>query len=153
MFGRGGCGPGRGRMKFMMGGGGGPFRHFMGGRGLLEGIDLSDQQVELIAELKQRSFGKMAHGGVDMMELRHQLFRELGKAEIDKAKINEIKTKIKEQKALMTDMMIDNITAFAEILTPEQRKKVRIKKIRQFLGSGDMDDDDEHHDRPFRDRD
>lgn len=141
-------------MKFMMGMGGGPFRHFLAGRGWLEGIDLSDEQVEQIAELKQRSFSKMAHGGVDMMELRQQLFRELGSANIDKAKINEIKGKIKEHKAAMTDMMIDNITAFAEILTPEQRKKVRIKKIRQFLGSGDMDDDDHPHPgRPFRERD
>lgn len=149
MFGR-GCGPGGpggrgGRGNFMAG----QVRHWFGGaRSFLEGIDLTDQQIEQIAELKQQSFSKMGHGRVDMMELRHQLFRELGGTTIDRSKINEIKAKMKEHKAAMTDLMIDNMTAFAEILTPEQRTKVRLKKIRQFLGSEDDDHDHPHHHGP-----
>ncbi len=148
MFGRGNCGPkGRFRAKFM----GGPFADlFAGGMGsLLEGIELADEQIEQIAELRHQSFAKMAHGRVDMMEARHQLLRELAKPQIDRAKINELKEQIKEQKAQMTDMMIDKVTSFAEILTAEQRKKLKLKRIRQFLGSGFAEGhehgEDHHH--------
>ena len=152
MFGR-GCGPGgrgggpRGRMMA------GPFRHWFGGmRSLLEGIDLSDQQIEQIAELKHSSFSKMGHGRVDMMELRHHLMQELAEANIDRAKLADIKAKMKQHKSDMTDMMIDNMTAFAEILTPEQRKMVKLKKIREFLGSDDHDHDHDHgHDHESHD--
>lgn len=153
MFGKGGCGPGgRFRAKFMMGG---PFRHmgwFGGARHFLSGIDLTDEQIEQIAELKHKSFSKMGHGRVDMMELMQELFRELGKPKIDRARVLEIKDKIKEKKAAIADLMFDNMLDFAEILTPEQRKKIRIKKIRQFLGSDDEPDDDDEppqHRREF----
>ncbi len=140
MFGACGGPPGgRGRGRFM----GGFFRHlpwFGGGHDLLDGIELNDEQIERIADLKHRSFSKMGHGKVDMMDLMQALFKEMGNANIDKNKVEELRGRLKEHKAAMTDLMIDNMLAFAEILTPEQRKKIRIKKIRQFLGS-----DDEHH--------
>ena len=157
MFGSGGCGPGpggpRGRFKFA-----GPLRHlpmFGGARGAwLEGIDLTDEQIEKIAELRQKSFSKMAHGRVDKMELTQALFRELGSQNIDKSKIAELKGKIKEHKATMTELMVDNMLAFAEILTAEQRKKIRIKRIRQFLGTEDHEHehDHEHHEHEHRHR-
>jgi Spy/CpxP family protein refolding chaperone len=135
MFGNCGCGPPwRPRGKFIEG----VLSHlpWFGNPGSwLEGIDLSDEQIEKIAELKHQSFSRMAHGRVDKMELMHALFKELGNQQIDHVKVAELKNKIKEHKATMIDLMIDNMVAFAEILTPEQRKKIRIKKIRQFLGS------------------
>lgn len=152
MFGR-GCGPGpRMRAKFMMGG---PFRHlgWFGAKRLLAGIDLSDDQVERIAELKHKSFSKMAHGRVDMMELVQQLFRELGKPTIDRARATELKNKIKEHKAAMADLMFENMVEFAEILTPEQRKRIKIKKIRQFLGADTDEEDFDEHEHHHHDHD
>ena len=135
MLGRGNCGPGGGsRGRFMMAAG----RHFpwLGvGRAMLADIDLSDEQMEQISELKQTSFAKMAHGRVDKMDLMQALFRELGKPEIDKNKIAELKEKIKAHKASMSEMMVDSMLSFAEILSAEQRKKIRMRRIRQFFSS------------------
>lgn len=132
MFGR---GPGRGKGRFM---GGGPGRHWLEDTSmLLQGIELSDEQLEKMADLRHRGFSKMGHARVDMMELRQQLLRELGKETLDKSQINALKAKIKEHKSQITDLMIDQMTEFAEILTPEQRKKIRLRKIRHFMGAGE----------------
>ena len=109
-----------------------------GGRfwaGALQGLDLTDAQVEQIAELKGKSFSKFGHSKIDMFELHKELFKELGQANIDRTKVNALAHKIKEQKSQVTDLMIENMLAFAEILTPEQRKKMRTNRIRQFLGT------------------
>lgn len=149
MFGECGCGPHRhGRGRFIEA----ALRHlpwFAGARSFLDGIDLSDEQIEKIADLKHESFAKMAHARVDKMEMMHTIIKELAKPKIDRALIEELKGKIKETKTSMVDLMVDNMVAFAEILTPEQRKKIRIKRIRDFL----MPDEDEHgcehpHDHP-----
>ena len=130
MFDNCGCDPpGRGRGKFIEG----ALRHlpwFGGPHSFFEGVDLTDEQIEKIADLKHESFSRMAHMRVDKIELMHGIFKELGSARIDRAKVAELKTRLKEQKASMVDLIVDNMLAFAEILTPEQRKKLRIKKIR-----------------------
>jgi Spy/CpxP family protein refolding chaperone len=152
MFGNCGCGPPwRGQGRFFER----ALSHlpwFGGPRSWLEGIDLSDEQIEKIADLKHESFSKMAHGRVDKMTLMHAVFKELGSQKINHEKIAELKGKVKENKAMMIDLMIDNMLAFAEILTPEQRKKIRVKKIRQFLGSDDEEGgppcDHPHHHPP-----
>lgn len=134
MFGR---GPGRGKGRFMAGGPG-QMRHWMAEAGaFLQGIDLSEEQIEKIAELKHRGFSKMGHARVDMMELRHQLLQELAKEKIDRAQIDTLKSKIKEHKSQMTETMIDHMTEFAEILTAEQRKKIRLRKMKEFMGASD----------------
>ncbi|MBX9686849.1 MAG: Spy/CpxP family protein refolding chaperone [Candidatus Obscuribacterales bacterium] len=135
MFGAGDSGPDGGpRFGAFFGAPGG-----FAGRHFLEGLELSDEQLEQIIDLKQKSFSKMAHARVDKMDLMQQIMRELGKPTIDRKKIAELKEKLKNQKALMIDSMIENMTEFAEILTAEQRKKVRLKKIRHFLQGIDKD--------------
>lgn len=150
MFGKGGWGPGR-REKFKMTGHG-PMHHmpwFGAMRHLLGGIDLSDQQVEKIAEMQRGSFAKMAHTKIDMMETMQQLFAEMAKPEIDRAKATQLKDKIKELRAAMSDLMFENMITFAEVLSPEQRRKIRMKKIRQFLGADEnfeLDESSHYHD-------
>lgn len=112
--------------------------------GFLHGLELSDEQVERIAELKQKTFSKLAHGKIDLLESRKQLLRELSGATIDRNKINAIVEQIKKQKSEITDLMVGNMVALAETLTPEQRQKARINKIRHFLGlaPADAEEDD-----------
>jgi Spy/CpxP family protein refolding chaperone len=100
----------------------------------LQGLDLSDEQIDRIAEIKAQSFSKLAHAKIDIFELKKQVFKELGSATIDRNKINSIVQKIKEQKSQLADLMVGNMIALAETLTPEQRKKLRRNKIRHFLG-------------------
>lgn len=106
---------------------------FGGGRFLKE-IELSDEQLEKVAELKEESFGKFAHARIDGMQLHQKLFKELGKENIDKEKVKALAKEIKEQKSAVTDLMVDNMLAFAEILTPDQRKKIKMKGLRHLLG-------------------
>jgi Spy/CpxP family protein refolding chaperone len=115
-------------------------------RNFLAGIDLSDEQVEKIAEMQRGSFSKMAHTKIDMMESMQQLFAEMAKPQIDRARAAELKDKVKELRAGMSDLKFENMITFAEILTPEQRRKIRMKKIRQFLGAEEhMDFDESAH--------
>jgi Spy/CpxP family protein refolding chaperone len=147
MFGMGGCGSGPGFGRFMGRHGRGQAEG--GGRGgrfwasALQGLDLNDLQVEQIAELKGKSFSKFGHGKIDMFELHKELFKELSQSSIDRKKVSALSQKIKEQKSQMTDLMIENMLAFAEILTPEQRKKMRTNRIRQFLGTDEQVHDEE----------
>jgi Spy/CpxP family protein refolding chaperone len=109
----------------------------------LQGLDLSDEQVERIAELKGKTFSKLAHSKIDLLESRKQLLRELTGATLDRNKINAIAEQIKKQKSELTDLMVGNMVALAETLTPEQRKKARINKIRHFLGLEPADGEEE----------
>ena len=109
--------------------------------GGLRGLDLSDEQVEKTAELKQKCFRKFAHAQIDGMELHSELAKELGNATIDKAKVSTIVQKIKDHQSAMTDSMVENMLSLAQILTPEQRKQLRTDKIRHFLGLDDHDRD------------
>lgn len=148
MFGRGPCDPGR---KPGMGPPGPPRRgRFEGERGprfgpmeLLKGADLNDDQIQKIAELNGENFLKCGHARLDMMALRKQLLQELSGESVDPAKVKAVAEKIKAQKALLTDLMVDNMLAFANVLTPEQRKRVRINRIRQFFGLMEPEDDEE----------
>jgi len=133
------AGPFMGRMPWLDGGFGGRF----GFGPLLEGLQLEDDQIERLCELKERSGGKFAHARVDMLELHAQLFKEIGSKNIDKKKVADIATKIKEHKSFLTDLMVENMLAFADVLTPEQRRKVRVNRLRQFLGADQPDETEE----------
>jgi Spy/CpxP family protein refolding chaperone len=137
MFGKGGCGGGHEHRGPL--GGGGPF----GGIGaLLRGLDLTDEQVLKIGEIKGAAFGKIAHGKIDLMELKKDLFKELLKPQVDKNKVREVAQKIKEHKAACLDSLLEHVISFSEILTAEQKKKLQLNKIRGFLNIDEPDDDE-----------
>jgi Spy/CpxP family protein refolding chaperone len=148
MFGNSECG-GSGSHGPWGGGGHSKGGHFgqHGGKcgpgGMLQGLDLSDEQVLKIAELKGGTFSKMAHAKIDLMELKKEIFRELIKPQVDKKKVQSVAQKIKEHKSACMDSMLENMIAFSEILTAEQKKKLQLNKIRQFLGLEEPDEDDE----------
>lgn len=113
-------------------GGHGPFGHI--GAEFLHDLDLTDEQVEKIAELKADGMGEgmrmMAEGG---QAFKH-LMRELMKEDLDKEKVKEAHKKLQEHKIKMGDAMLERALTFAETLTPEQRKKLKRSTMRRFLG-------------------
>ena len=145
MFGKGQCGgqPGFAGAHFgkqgggFGGGWGGPGGH--GPMAMLQGLNLTDEQVLKIAEIKGGAFFKMAHDKIDIMALKKQAIKELLNPQVDKAKVRELANQIKEKKSQCMDQMLENIIACSEILTPEQKKELKINKIRCFLGLGDSD--------------
>jgi Spy/CpxP family protein refolding chaperone len=137
-------------------GGGGPWRGGRGGRGgkcgpggpggmgaLLHGLDLTDEQLLKIAEIKGGTFTKMAHAKIDLMEMKKEIFRELLKPQVDKKKVHAVAQKIKDHKLACMDTMLENMIAFSEILTPEQKKKIQLNKIRSLFGLEEPEEDED----------
>ena len=85
------------------------------------GVELSDEQVEKLAEIKGEGFFKFAEQGVGMMPQVREFVRHLSKSEIDKDKVRAIHKEIQAKRNQMGDQFVENIMAIAEVLTPEQR--------------------------------
>jgi Spy/CpxP family protein refolding chaperone len=132
--------PFAGRMGKHGGGFGGHGQHQGGGfggffcAGFLDDLELTDEQVERIAEIKAEGMGEglllMAQGGKQFK----QLMRELSAENINKDKVKEAHKALQEHKTKMGDMMLDRALTFAETLTPEQRKKLKRLAMRRFIG-------------------
>jgi Spy/CpxP family protein refolding chaperone len=136
-------GEGRGRRggaPMGFGGGFGPppfarMLHLFGGSGsFLRGLNLNDEQLERIAELKLATMRQHMQMRLSMSALMKDMVKELSNDPIDKAKVKEIGKQIQTQKMQAGDEFFDRIISFAEVLTPEQRKAMRMKAIKSFLG-------------------
>ncbi len=114
-----------------------------GGGSFLKDLDLSDEQLEKIAELKVQGMGHFSQLKSSMGTLMSQMMRELSQDQIDKVKVREIGKQIQECKSKAGDEFMERIITFAEVLTPEQRKKVRMKAIKRFLGVGSHESDED----------
>lgn len=154
MFGKGECGGPAGKAGWggpggfgKFGGPGGPGGWAGPGGGgplaMLRGLDLTDEQVLKLAEIKGGAFFKMAHNKIDIMQLKKQVMKELLNAPVDKAKVRELANQIKEKKSLCMEEMLENIISISELLTPEQKKQLKLQKIRCMLGLGGHHDHDE----------
>lgn len=137
MFGEGRGRRGGGPMGF---GGFGPppwarmLHRFGGGGSFLRGLNLNDEQLEHIAELKLATMRQHMQMRLSMSSMMKDLVKELSNDHIDKAKVKEIGKQIQAQKTQAGDEFLDRVIAFAEILTPEQRKTMRMRAIKSFLG-------------------
>ena len=98
------------------------------------GVQLSDEQVEKLAEIKGDGFFKFAEQGVGMLPQVRDIVRLLSKSEIDKDKVRAIHKEIQAKRNQMADHFVENVLAIAEVLTPEQRKQVRMHMLRSSLG-------------------
>jgi hypothetical protein len=150
MFGRSGCGPfGHQMHGFGSGpmGGGGPFGRMFGGKGgpgkLLSTLNLTDDQLLRVAELKGKVFSKMGRSKVELIELKKEAFKELLQPQVDKNKLKGIKEQLKEHKSECIDLIGDNLIAFSEILTVEQKTKLRLNLVKKFLGLDLVDDEED----------
>jgi len=113
MFGRGGCG---------------------GPAALIKELGLSDQQLERVAELKIEGLGQCAQIKLEFGKLIKGLLSELTQESINKDKIRGIAQQIKAEKQKFGESMIERLISLAEVLTPEQRKKLKLAAIKKFLG-------------------
>jgi Spy/CpxP family protein refolding chaperone len=127
------------------GGPGGPMGHiarFFGGKGhLLSELNLTDDQLIRLAELKGKTFSKIARSKIELMELKKEGFKELLQPQVDKAKVKGIAEQLKKHKSDSIDTVTENLIAFSEVLTAEQKGKLRLTLIRKFLGIFELDDE------------
>jgi Spy/CpxP family protein refolding chaperone len=91
---------------------------------ITERLELNaDQQAMLdriAADMMER--GKQMHQGRD--EARATLMAELKKERMDRATIEDLVARKRQQMDEMTDYLIDNALAFHETLNPQQREKL-----------------------------
>jgi Spy/CpxP family protein refolding chaperone len=101
---------------------------------MLRGLHLTEEQLEKVAELKLEGMAAWAQFRASAGQLMRQMANELTRDQIDKAKVKELAAQIREQKSQLGDSMLDRIITFAEMLTPEQRRKLKMGAVRRFLG-------------------
>lgn len=109
----------------------------------LSDLNLSEDQLLSIAALKGKALSKIAHTKLDMMELKKSAFKELLQPQVDRAKIKELADQIKAQKAQCVDLMSENLIAFSEVLSVEQKSKLKLNIVRKFLGVDEILEDEE----------
>jgi Spy/CpxP family protein refolding chaperone len=121
MFGFGACASkrGGGGSGFGPSGFGAPWAHKMHGGGcggpmaMLRDLNLTDQQLEKVAELKLEGLAACAQFKLSLGQAARQIVDELTKEQIDKAKVKEFAKDLKERKSQMGDAMLDRIITFA----------------------------------------
>ena len=109
--------------------GGGPFSVIA-----KAGVELTDEQVEKLAELKGDGFIDFAGRGAGMLPGMREIIRSLSKAEINKDEVRALHKTMQDKRNQMADAFVERVLAAAEILTPEQRKQVRMYMLRRALG-------------------
>ena len=105
-----------------------------GPKALFRQLNLTNDQLEKVAELKLEGLAACAQFKLALAQGARRIAGELTKDQIDKAKIKELAKELKEQKSQMGDAMLERIISFAETLTPEQRKKLKLTALKKFLG-------------------
>jgi Spy/CpxP family protein refolding chaperone len=100
------------------------------------GVELSDEQVEKLAEIKGDGYMDFAGGSASMMTLVRDMVRAFAKPELDKERIRAMHKDLQAKRNQMGDQFIERMIAAAEVLTPDQRQQVRMHMLRQMLGLG-----------------
>jgi len=112
------------------GGPGGP-----GGHGCFsEANKLTDDQYEKLYAIKEDLMDSMGAKMVQCKSLGRKLKDTLSAANIDTKQAQDLSSKITSLKADMTSAKMDSLIKMAQVLTPEQRKELRLKMIKGSLG-------------------
>lgn len=147
------CGPGAqgGGPGGQFGGPGGPGGQFggPGGRGQsfahgrmgpmglpLAAVDLTDDQMEKLAKLRDDTTDKAAPIGIKLQTLEREFRSGLAQSELNQAELKRLSNEISAQKQAMDSLMRDNMLKTAELLTPEQRQAMKQSMNRAEFGAG-----------------
>jgi Spy/CpxP family protein refolding chaperone len=87
---------------------------------------LTDEQWEKMHSLKNEFLDKLGPKMVESMSLERHLKDVLTSGDIDLKKANELKGKLASVKTELANLKIDNQIKAMAILTPEQRKAIRL---------------------------
>jgi Spy/CpxP family protein refolding chaperone len=112
------------------------------------GVELTDEQVEKLAEIKGDGFIDFAGRGADSLPAVRSIVRALCKSDIDKDEVRSLHKELQAKRNQMGDAFVERIIATAEVLTPEQRKQVRMYMLRAALGLNRHEEEHECDDPP-----
>lgn len=90
------------------------------------GIELSDEQLEQIAEMKRSFLDKCSPIELKIHSLERETTRALLEANVNAEHIGQIRKQVSAEKQALDDSTTDQLIRVAKILTPEQRRKVNL---------------------------
>lgn len=96
--------------------------------------DLSDEQISRMAKLKRTFESSNSSSFATLRSLHDEMQDKLSADSINESDIRKLAEEIAQQKAEMSKRMSAHILEMAKILTPEQRKKIRLERDRMELG-------------------
>jgi periplasmic protein CpxP/Spy len=98
----------------------------MRGRGredLLQQLNLTPEQTRQIAEIRQRSKGKMQQTRQNLRQARQELNQMIGSQQASDRDIQEKFRQVQNLQQEMANQRMENLIAIRRVLTPEQRQQ------------------------------
>jgi Spy/CpxP family protein refolding chaperone len=102
----------------------------------MQSLSLSDEQLQKMSNLRDQFHIATAAKGAEMKALFHQIGAKLAEPNLDKKGVEELHAKSVKLQAELSDEHFKFMTANAEILTPEQRKKMHQMMLQHQAGPG-----------------
>ncbi len=102
----------------------------------LAAVDLTDEQMEKLAKLRDDTTDKAAPIGIKLQTLEREFRSGLAQSELNQAELKRLSNEISAQKQAMDSLMRDNMLKTAELLTPEQRQAMKQSMNRAEFGAG-----------------
>jgi Spy/CpxP family protein refolding chaperone len=97
-------------------------------------VELTDDQVEKLSKLKRETGKKTAAIMAEISSLEHNRCVALDQETLDPGEIYKQSAQINAQKQLLDGILTDTRIQMAQILTAEQRHKIRLFAERRELG-------------------
>ena len=96
--------------------------------------DLSDDQITRMAKLKRTFESGNSSAFSTLKSLTDEMQNKLSADNINESEVRRLAEEIAQQKADMSKRLSAHILEMAKILTPEQRKKIKLERDRMELG-------------------
>lgn len=94
-------------------------------------VDLTDAQVDKLAEIKESTMDKVEPLMVEMHSLERQLRNGLMQPDLNVAELNKVQSQISAQRAKIDGIFSSSAIASAQVLTAEQRQSIKQKITRR----------------------
>jgi Spy/CpxP family protein refolding chaperone len=100
----------------------------------LHDVDLTDDQVEKLAAIRSGAREKADPIMLKMHSLEHEFINALAQSSVNSDDVTRIRTQLSAQKQSLDAIFTDSAVASAQLLTPEQRKQIKLQMSRHELG-------------------
>lgn len=89
-------------------------------------LELSDEQVEQIANTKRAFLDKCGPIDLKLHSLEHELTSALLEPDVNVEQITQLRKQLSTEKQALDDATTDQLIRVAKLLTPDQRRKVKL---------------------------
>jgi len=97
-------------------------------------VELSDNQIEQLAQIKREGGDKAAPIEAKLLSLEHARSLALDEENLNQSQISKQSAEINEQKQLLDGILTHARIQMAQVLTAEQRHKMKLFRERRELG-------------------